>query len=76
MEDADLDKAAELAVAGATKNSGQRCTAVKRILAVESIADEFTALVLEKAKKLKAGDPMDPNTDVGTVIDEPSAKTV
>ena len=36
MEDADLDKAAELAVAGATKNSGQRCTAVKRILVVES----------------------------------------
>ena len=35
MEDADLDKAAELAVQGATKNSGQRCTAVKRILVVE-----------------------------------------
>ena len=41
MEDADLDKAAELAVQGATKNSGQRCTAVKRILVVESVADEF-----------------------------------
>jgi len=35
MEDADLDRAAELAVAGATKNSGQRCTAVKRIIVVE-----------------------------------------
>ena len=74
MEDADLDKAAELAVAGATKNSGQRCTAVKRILVVEEVADAFSALVLEKAKKLKCGDPMDPDTDVGTVIDEPSAK--
>ena len=41
MEDADLDKAAELAVQGATKNSGQRCTAVKRILVVESVADKF-----------------------------------
>ncbi len=60
MEDADLDKAAELAVAGATKNSGQRCTAVKRILVVESVADAFVELVVEKAKKLKAGDPMDP----------------
>src|SRR3712207_741764 len=60
MEDADLDKAAELAVTGATKNSGQRCTAVKRILVVESVADEFVARVTEKAKKLKAGDPMDP----------------
>jgi len=73
MEDANLDKAAELAVAGATKNSGQRCTAVKRILVVESIADEFSRLVLEKAKKIKCGDPMDPTTDVGTVINERSA---
>jgi putative phosphonoacetaldehyde dehydrogenase len=73
MEDADLDKAAELAVAGATKNSGQRCTAVKRILAVERIADDFVPLVVEKAKKLKCGDPMDPATDVGTVISERAA---
>ncbi len=73
MDDADLDKAAELAVAGATKNSGQRCTAVKRVLCVESVADEFSALVAEKAAKLKYGDPMDPDTDVGTVINEASA---
>jgi putative phosphonoacetaldehyde dehydrogenase len=73
MEDADLDKAAELAVQGATKNSGQRCTAVKRILVVEAIADDFAALVTEKARKLRAGDPMDPDTDVGTVINERSA---
>jgi putative phosphonoacetaldehyde dehydrogenase len=75
MEDADLDKAAELAVQGATKNSGQRCTAVKRILVVEKVAEEFSARVLEKAKKLKAGDPMDPATDVGTVIHEGAAKS-
>jgi len=74
LDDADLDKAAELAVAGATKNSGQRCTAVKRILVVESIADEFAALVLEKTKKINYGDPMNPATDVGTVIDEPAAQ--
>jgi len=75
MEDADLDKAAELAVTGATKNSGQRCTAVKRILVVNKVADEFSRLVLEKARKLKAGDPMDPSTDVGTVIHEGAAKS-
>lgn len=75
MEDADLDKAAELAVTGATKNSGQRCTAVKRILVVNKVADEFSRLVLAKAKKLKAGDPMDPSTDVGTVIHENAAKS-
>ncbi len=60
MDDADLEKAAELAVQGATKNSGQRCTAVKRILVVDKVADEFSKLVLAKAKKLKSGDPMDP----------------
>jgi len=73
MEDANLNKAAELAVAGATKNSGQRCTAVKRILVVDAVADDFAKLVLEKARKLKCGDPMDPATDVGTVINERSA---
>ena len=73
MDDADLDKAAELAVAGGTKNSGQRCTAVKRVLCIDSVADEFAALVAEKAAKLKYGDPMDPETDVGTVINEDAA---
>jgi putative phosphonoacetaldehyde dehydrogenase len=73
MDDADLNKAADLAVAGGTKNSGQRCTAVKRVLCIESVADEFAALVAEKAAKLKYGDPMDPDTDVGTVINEASA---
>ena len=73
MEDADLDKAAELAVAGATKNSGQRCTAVKRIIVVDKVADAFVERVLAKAKKLKAGDPLDPETDVGTVIHERAA---
>jgi putative phosphonoacetaldehyde dehydrogenase len=73
MEDADLDKAADLAVQGATKNSGQRCTAVKRILAVESIADALVERILPRARALKAGDPMDPSTDVGTVINERSA---
>ena len=73
MEDADLDRASSLAVAGATKNSGQRCTAVKRILAEESIADALVGKIVEKASKLKCGDPSDPKTDVGTVIDEDSA---
>jgi len=74
MEDADLDKAASLAVAGATKNSGQRCTAVKRILVVDNVASEFAKLVTEKAKELLYGDPTDPATDIGTVINESAAK--
>ena len=74
LDDSELDKAAELAVAGATKNSGQRCTAVKRILVMESVADRFVPLLVEKAKKIKFGDPMDPETDLGTVINEDAAK--
>jgi phosphonoacetaldehyde dehydrogenase len=73
LSDSDLDKAAELAVQGATKNSGQRCTAVKRILCVDKVADKFVEKVLAKAKKLKSGDPMDPETDIGTVIHEGAA---
>jgi putative phosphonoacetaldehyde dehydrogenase len=75
LSDSELDKAAELAVTGATKNSGQRCTAVKRILVQERIADRFVPLVLEKAKKIRFGDPMDPDTDLGTVVHEEAAKT-
>ncbi len=74
MADADLDKAADLAVAGATKNSGQRCTAVKRILAVEPIADALAEKIVARVKKLRCGDPMDPETDIGTVINERSAR--
>ncbi|MFM8700703.1 MAG: phosphonoacetaldehyde dehydrogenase [Hyphomicrobiales bacterium] len=73
ISDDDLDKAAELAVQGATKNSGQRCTAVKRILVMERVADAFVEKVLAKAKKIKFGDPMNPDTDLGTVVHEQAA---
>jgi len=73
LSDEDLARAADLAVAGATKNSGQRCTAVKRILVQEKVADRFVPLVLERAKKLKFGDPMDRATELGTVVHEKAA---
>ena len=72
MEDADLERASSLAVAGATKNSGQRCTAVKRILVEESVA-ALVEKIVQKASILKCGDPSDPKSDIGTVIDEASA---
>ncbi|AKI00881.1 phosphonoacetaldehyde dehydrogenase [Hoeflea sp. IMCC20628] len=75
LSDADLEKAATIAVAGATGNSGQRCTAVKRILVQESVADRFVPLVLEKAKKLRFGDPMDPETQLGCVVHAKAAET-
>ena len=74
MEDADIEEAASLAAAGSYKNSGQRCTAVKRILVHESVADQFTELLLEKTRAIRYGDPMDESMDMGTVIDEAAAK--
>ncbi|NOE19690.1 phosphonoacetaldehyde dehydrogenase [Ruegeria atlantica] len=74
LSEADLDKAAAIAVAGATGNSGQRCTAVKRILVQESVADTFVPLVLEKASKIKFGDPQDPETELGCVIHDKAAE--
>ena len=73
LEDADMDKAVLLAAEGSFRNSGQRCTAVKRILVQESILDEFTEKFLEKAREYTCGDPEDPETRVGTVIDETAA---
>jgi aldehyde dehydrogenase (NAD+) len=75
MEDADIEEAATLAAAGSYRNSGQRCTAIKRMLVQESVAARFTELLVEKTRALKYGDPMDPNTDMGTVIDEPAARS-
>ena len=73
LEDADLDEASTLAVQGSYKNSGQRCTAVKRLLVQESVADDFAQRVLEKTRAWKHGDPSDRSMDMGTVIDEAAA---
>ena len=74
LTDDDLKKAVELAVTGATKNSGQRCTAVKRILCQNKIADRFVEMALERAKKIKFGNPMDLLTDLGTVVNAEAAE--
>ena len=74
LDEDDLKKAVELAVTGATKNSGQRCTAVKRILCQNKIADRFVEMALERAKKIKFGNPMDLKTDLGTVVNAEAAQ--
>jgi aldehyde dehydrogenase (NAD+) len=76
LGDADLDEAARLAVQGAFANSGQRCTAVKRIIVVDEVADELAARVVERARDLSCGDPLDPQTDIGTVIDAAAAAEI
>ena len=73
MDDADVVKAAELAANGSYKNSGQRCTAVKRILVHEKIAEEFVSALVKRTKAWSYGDPLDPAVDMGTVINETSA---
>ncbi|WP_343669932.1 aldehyde dehydrogenase family protein [Chitinophaga sp.] len=73
LDDADMELAVTLAAEGAFRNSGQRCTAVKRILVQESIHDEFVSQFIEKTKTYTCGDPADPATIVGTVIDEAAA---
>jgi len=72
LEDADLELAVTLAAEGSYRNSGQRCTAVKRILVHDAIAPEFTSRLVEKTKEYICGDPMDEQSRVGTVIDEAS----
>ena len=74
LEDADIEEAATLAASGSYKNSGQRCTAVKRILVQQGVADRFVELLVEKTRSVKYGDPFDPAMDMGTVIDEASAR--
>ena len=74
MDDADLDEASTLAVQGSYKNSGQRCTAVKRMLVHEAVAARFTELVVEKTKTWRFGDPADAKVEMGTVIDEAAAR--
>ncbi|MBM3355855.1 MAG: aldehyde dehydrogenase family protein, partial [Betaproteobacteria bacterium] len=74
MDDADPVKAADLAANGSYKNSGQRCTSVKRMLVHEKLAEAFTEALVAKTKAWTYGDPLDPKVDMGTVIDEQAAK--
>jgi aldehyde dehydrogenase (NAD+) len=73
LNDADLDLAVTLATEGSFRNSGQRCTAVKRVLVEDGIAPAFTARLADKATEYLCGDPFDEATRVGTVIDEAAA---
>jgi succinate-semialdehyde dehydrogenase/glutarate-semialdehyde dehydrogenase len=70
LEDADIDTAVEMAVAGRFNNNGQSCIASKRFIAVEAIADEFLEKFSAKVASLKVGDPMNLNTQVGPLSSE------
>ena len=68
FEDADLDRALDAALFTIFSLNGERCTAGSRIFIQESVYDEFVKKFAERAKKLKVGDPENPDTQVGSMI--------
>lgn len=69
-EDADLDAAAAHAVLNFTRHSGQGCAAFTRILAHRSVHDDLVERILAQIDSVKVGDPTDPSTNMGPVINE------
>ncbi|HEV2655619.1 MAG TPA: NAD-dependent succinate-semialdehyde dehydrogenase, partial [Ktedonobacteraceae bacterium] len=65
LADADLDAAAQTAARARFQNTGQSCIAAKRFIVVESVAQEFERKFVEAAAKLRVGDPLDAQTQVG-----------
>ncbi len=76
MEDADLDLALEGALWGAFGTSGQRCTATSRLLLHRDIKAEFTDRLIEQTKKLRLGSGIDPDTDIGPLVNSAQLKRV
>ncbi len=73
LEDANIEKTVEWAVVGRMNNNGQSCIASKRFIAVEAIADEFIQKFKDKLSKMKVGDPMNPETELGPLSSEAAA---
>ncbi len=76
LEDADLELAASNIVAGGYSYSGQRCTAVKRVLVVDKIADKLVEKIKEKIKKLTVGNPLEKDADIVPLINSKEADFV
>ncbi len=71
-DDADLDYASTRLVQGGFAVAGQSCISVQRVYVHEKVYDRFFGLLKKKVKSLKVGDPLDPSTDVGTMVDRQS----
>jgi len=76
MDDARLDLAIDGAIWGAFATAGQRCTATSRIIVHKKIAAEFTARLIERAGRLRVGDPLDETVDVGPLVNEGQLRRV
>jgi len=75
-EDADIEKASDGAVKGRFINCGQSCIASKRFIVDKKIANEFTEKLVQKAEKLRVGDPMSDNTDLGPMVNEQGLNSI
>jgi acyl-CoA reductase-like NAD-dependent aldehyde dehydrogenase len=75
-EDADIAEAAPVCARNSMRLAGQSCISVQTVYVHRSLYDRFVELVVAEVKKLKLGDPLDPATDVGTLIDEAAALRV
>ncbi|MFL6469036.1 MAG: aldehyde dehydrogenase family protein, partial [Pyrinomonadaceae bacterium] len=76
MDDADIDNAVEGSLWGAFGTSGQRCTASSRLVVHKKIYKKFSEKLVERTKKLRVGNGLDPKTDVGPVIHEDAMQTI
>jgi len=76
MDDAQLDLAVEGCVWGGFGTTGQRCTATSRLVLHEKIYDTFMNMLVARTKKLRLGDGLSEDTDVGPVINEPQRKAI
>ncbi|WP_159940804.1 MULTISPECIES: aldehyde dehydrogenase family protein [unclassified Nocardiopsis] len=76
LADADLDWAAERIALFGNNQAGQVCIGVQRVIVEDSVYDEFTARLVERVEALGVGDPADPATDVGPLVDEAAAERV
>ena len=65
LDDADLDRAVMCAIDGAFFGTGQRCTASSRIIVTDGIHDRFVEALAERARSLRVGDALDPETQIG-----------
>jgi len=65
LEDADIDQAVEVGIIGRFQNSGQSCIAAKRFIIVESVYEEFERKFVDKASRLKMGDPSEDGVYIG-----------
>lgn len=69
FEDADLEKAAEGAIASKFRNAGQTCICANRIFVQESVAEEFVQIYKQKVEAMKIGDGLNDDTELGPVVD-------